>query len=127
MTEIKGYHAHVYYNAATRNIAEGLRDTIVRNFNVEPGAFSDEPRGPHPISQFNIIFQTGEFQKIVPWLMLNRQGLDVLIHPLTDSSYDATTVKMHYGSALRCLCALTFCGRPIAPTCCRPAPTTRSD
>jgi DOPA 4,5-dioxygenase len=88
MTEIKGYHAHVYYNAATRNIAEGLRDTIVKNFNVEPGAFSDEPRGPHPISQFNIIFQPGEFQKIVPWLMLNRRGLDVLIHPLTESSYD---------------------------------------
>ena len=88
MTEIKGYHAHVYYSAATRNIAEGLRDTIVKNFNVEPGAFSDEPRGPHPISQFNIIFQTGEFQKIVPWLMLNRRGLDVLIHPLTESSYD---------------------------------------
>jgi len=88
MTEIKGYHAHVYYSAATRNIAEGLRDTIVKNFNVEPGAFSDEPRGPHPISQFSIVFQTGEFQKIVPWLMLNRQGLDVLIHPLTESSYD---------------------------------------
>jgi DOPA 4,5-dioxygenase len=33
-------------------------------------------------------FQTGEFGKIVPWLMLNREGLDVLIHPLTESSYD---------------------------------------
>ena len=88
MTEIKGYHAHVYYNAATRQIAEGLRATIIERFAVEPGVFSDEPRGPHPISQFNIIFQTAEFQKIVPWLMLNRDGLDVLIHPLTESSYD---------------------------------------
>ena len=49
---------------------------------------SDEPRGPHPISQFNVIFETPEFQKIVPWLMLNREGLDVLVHPLTESSYD---------------------------------------
>ena len=88
MTEIKGYHAHVYYNAATRQTAKGLRDTIIERFAVEPGAFSDEPRGPHPISQFNIIFQTAEFQKIVPWLMLNRDGLDVLIHPLTESSYN---------------------------------------
>ena len=88
MTEIKGYHAHVYYNADTRKIAEGLRDTIIEKFAVKPGAFSDEPIGPHPISQFNVIFQSEEFQKIVPWLMLNHEGLDVLIHPLTESSYD---------------------------------------
>jgi len=88
VTEIKGYHAHVYYNAATRGTAERLRDTIIGRFAVQPGAFSDEPRGPHPISQFNVIFQTAEFPTIVPWLMLNREGLDVLIHPLTESSYD---------------------------------------
>ena len=88
MTEISGYHAHVYYSADTRKIAAGLRDTIISRFAVEPGAFSDEPRGPHPISQFNVIFRTEEFQNIVPWLMLNHEGLDVLIHPLTDSSYD---------------------------------------
>jgi aromatic ring-cleaving dioxygenase len=55
---------------------------------VRPGGFSDEPIGPHPISQFNVIFQAEEFQKIVPWLMLNHETLDVLIHPLTESSYD---------------------------------------
>ena len=88
MTEIKGYHAHVYYDASTRQTAEALRGTIIARFAVEPGAFSDEPRGPHPISQFNVIFKTDEFPKIVPWLMLNREGLDVLIHPLTESSYD---------------------------------------
>jgi aromatic ring-cleaving dioxygenase len=88
MTEIKGYHAHVYYDTDTRTIAADLRDTIIGSFAVEPGAFSDEPRGPHPISQFNIIFQAEEFPKIVPWLMLNHEGLDVLIHPLTESSYD---------------------------------------
>ncbi|OGA04772.1 MAG: hypothetical protein A2W68_15590 [Betaproteobacteria bacterium RIFCSPLOWO2_02_64_14] len=88
MTQVKGYHAHVYYDAATRPIAERLRDTIVAKFAVEPGAFSDEPRGPHPISQFNVIFETPEFQNIVPWLMLNREGLNVLVHPLTESNYD---------------------------------------
>jgi aromatic ring-cleaving dioxygenase len=88
MTEIKGYHAHVYYDAATRKIAEDLRDTIISKFAVKPGGFSDAPIGPHPISQFNVIFQTEEFAKVVPWLMLNHEDLDVLIHPLTDSSYD---------------------------------------
>ena len=88
MTELKGYHAHVYYDPTTRPTAECLRDAIINQFAVRPGAFSDEPIGPHPISQFSVIFETGEFQKIVPWLMLNREGLDVLVHPLTESSYD---------------------------------------
>ena len=88
MTDIKGYHAHVYYNTETKAKAAGLRQALIDKFRVEPGAFSDEPRGPHPISQFNVIFECGEFQNIVPWLMLNRDGLDVLVHPLTHSSYD---------------------------------------
>jgi len=88
MTEVKGYHAHVYYDQATRPVAERLRGTIMDRFTVEPGAFSDEPMGPHPISQFSVIFRPEEFQKVVPWLMLNREGLDVLVHPLTESSYD---------------------------------------
>ena len=93
MSEIKGYHAHVYYDAATKPKASQLRDAIIDKFKVEPGGFSDEPRGPHPISQFNVIFETPEFQQIVPWLMLNRDGLDILVHPLTDSSYNDHTAN----------------------------------
>ena len=88
MTELKGYHAHVYYDQASRPTAERLRETIIKQFAVRPGAFSDEPIGPHPISQFSVIFEAQEFQNVVPWLMLNREGLDVLVHPLTESSYD---------------------------------------
>lgn len=91
MTEVKGYHAHVYYTPDTKPIAAKLRETIIGKFTVEPGGFSDEPRGPHPVSQFNVIFEIPEFQNLVPWLMLNREGLDVLVHPLTDSSYDDHT------------------------------------
>ena len=88
MSEIKGYHAHVYYDAATKPKAAKLRDTIIGKFKVEPGGFSDEPRGPHPISQFAVIFETPEFQNVVPWLMLNRDGLDVLVHPLTEDAVE---------------------------------------
>ena len=88
MTENRGYHAHIYYNPETKPVAEKLRETIAAKFAVEVGGLSDEPRGPHPISQFVAIFETPEFQNIVPWLMLNREGLDVLVHPLTESSYD---------------------------------------
>ena len=99
MSDNKGYHAHVYYNAETKAKAAKLSETLRAKFKVEGGALSDEPRGPHPISQFNVIFETPEFQQIVPWLMLNRDGLDILVHPLTDSSYnDHTAFAMWLGA-----------------------------
>jgi len=79
---------HVYYVPGTRAVAERLRSTIAHEFTVEAGKLYDEPRGPHPIPQFNVIFDTALFDKVVPWLMLNREGLDALVHPLTASSYD---------------------------------------
>jgi aromatic ring-cleaving dioxygenase len=88
MSEIRGFHAHVYYDAETKPKASQLREALLAKLAVEPGGFSDEPAGPHPISQFNVIFECVEFQNVVPWLMLNRDGLDVLVHPLTESSYD---------------------------------------
>ena len=91
--KVTGYHAHVYFDAAQRDAASRLRDTIVSKFVVEAGAFADEPRGPHPIAQFNIIFKAPEFQQLVPWLMFNRDGLDVLVHPLTDNSFDDHSIN----------------------------------
>ena len=86
--KIDGYHAHVYYDPTTRARAEQLRETIANALGVEVRELSDQPRGPHPVPQFRFMFTTAQFEKIVPWLMLNRQGLDVLVHPLTDNSYD---------------------------------------
>jgi aromatic ring-cleaving dioxygenase len=83
---IDGYHAHVYYDANTRPAAEWLAAEIAGKFAVELGGFFDEPVGPHPVANLQIIFPVAEFAAVVPWLMLNRRGLNVLIHPLTDDS-----------------------------------------
>ena len=86
--KIDGYHAHIYYDTGTRPRAARLREDIAVTLGVEVRELSDEPRGPHPVPQFRFTFATAQFQNVVPWLMLNRQGLDVLVHPLTDNSYD---------------------------------------
>jgi aromatic ring-cleaving dioxygenase len=91
MTPVNGYHAHVYFDAAARPAAERLRNTLVGMFAVEPGAFADEPRGPHPVPQFNVIFEIPQFHNIVPWLMLNHEDFSVLVHPLTESNRDDHT------------------------------------
>jgi DOPA 4,5-dioxygenase len=99
MSELKGYHAHVYYDADSKDKAAALREALLGKFKVEAGGFSDAPQGPHPISQFNVIFETPEFDSVVPWLMLNRDGLDILVHPLSDSSYnDHTAYAMWLGN-----------------------------
>jgi DOPA 4,5-dioxygenase len=85
---VYGYHVHVYYDAATRTAARSLHERLAADFPVEMGRFSDDPIGPHPVSQFQVIFKTDTFQNIVSWLMFNRQGLSILVHPLTDDMVD---------------------------------------
>lgn len=88
LIKVDGYHAHVYYDVETRPRASQLRETIAATLGVEVRELSDAPRGPHPVPQFRFSFTTAQFEKVVPWLMLNRQGLNVLVHPLTHNSYD---------------------------------------
>jgi aromatic ring-cleaving dioxygenase len=89
MTErlIKGYHAHIYYDPETRSTAAKVRGGIAASFsNVLIGSWHDEPVGPHPKSMYQVAFATAEFANFVPWLMLNREGLTVLVHPSTGES-----------------------------------------
>src|SRR5512135_151235 len=85
---IEGYHAHVYYDPKTRPAAKRLREAIAAHFKVYLGSWHDEPVGPHPTSMYQVAFAVGEFARLVPWLMLNRGGLDVLVHPQTEDAYD---------------------------------------
>ena len=85
---IEGYHAHIYYEPSTRPRAERLREAIGAGFDVTLGRWHDRPVGPHPQSMYQVAFPVAEFPRLVPWLMLNRDGLDVLVHPLTGDDYE---------------------------------------
>jgi aromatic ring-cleaving dioxygenase len=86
-SRITGYHAHVYYDQTTRASAEWLRDRIEQNFVVRMGRWRETPVGPHPKSMYQIAFDTSVFALLVPWLMLNRRGLSIMIHPETGNAY----------------------------------------
>ena len=99
--KIHGYHAHVYYDPSSRDTAADLRDKIERTFTVEMGRWRDEPVGPHPQAMYQVKFQPDEFARIVPWLMLNRSGLAILVHPETGDDYlDHATNALWLGDKL---------------------------
>jgi aromatic ring-cleaving dioxygenase len=85
--KIHGYHAHIYYDRSSRRVAEHLRRVIPRRFRVELGRWREESVGPHPQSMYQVKFGVKEFPRIVPWLMLNRSGLSILVHPETGDDY----------------------------------------
>lgn len=81
---IASWHAHVYFDAATRDAARDLYDQLPARFpGAEIGRFHERPVGPHPLWSYQIAFAPALFADIVPWLALNRGGLDVFVHPNT--------------------------------------------
>jgi DOPA 4,5-dioxygenase len=86
---ITGYHAHVYYDPATsRERAAALRERIAKSFpDARLGRWHDQPVGPHPQAMFQIAFEPDRLPAILPWLMLNRSDLTILLHPETGDDY----------------------------------------
>lgn len=83
---VRGYHAHVYYDPKSREVAARVREGLAARFEVQLGSWHDKPVGPHPKSMYQVVFAPEQFARVVPWLMLNREGLDILVHPETDDA-----------------------------------------
>ncbi len=80
---IEDYHAHVYYDAASKETAARLRSGVEDRFEVTMGRWHDRPVGPHPRWSYQIAFKPEIFGALVPWLALNREGLVIFVHPNT--------------------------------------------
>ncbi len=80
---IEDYHAHVYYDSASKETAARLRAGVEARFEVTMGRWHDRPVGPHPRWSYQIAFKPEVFGTLVPWLALNRDGLVIFVHPNT--------------------------------------------
>ena len=91
--DLHGYHVHIYYNDATEAASIALHDRLIEQFGGQPS----RPQftgiaGPHPVAQRQVILRKEAFTgDLVPWLMFNRHGLNILIHPLTDDEVEDHT------------------------------------
>jgi len=77
------YHAHIYFDQNTRAKAWTLREQSAEQFDLTVGRFHEKPVGPHSCWSFQVVFNAADFERYIPWLDKNRQGLTVLVHGLT--------------------------------------------
>jgi aromatic ring-cleaving dioxygenase len=83
-TDIKSYHAHIYFDEDSYEKAALIRKWVAERFKVELGNWNVEPRGPHVTPSFYFGFTPDLHPVILPWLQLNSLGLTILVHPNTD-------------------------------------------
>jgi DOPA 4,5-dioxygenase len=85
VTDIVDWHAHVYFNASSRDAAWNFRDIVGARFGdmVAIGRFHERPVGPHPQWSFQVAFAQASFAEVFGWLALNHGALDLFVHPNT--------------------------------------------
>ncbi len=91
---IADYHAHVYFHDdATKDRAALLRRWAEERFpTARMGRWHDGPVGPHVQAMYQIAFGPELFPTLVPFLMLNRMELTVLLHPESGRPRDDHTL-----------------------------------
>jgi DOPA 4,5-dioxygenase len=98
MSDITSFHAHIYFNSETTAQARKLCEDATEKFGVEMGRVHERPVGPHPDWSCQLAFPPEKFGQVVPWLMLNRAGLIVFVHPETgDELQDHTEHALWMG------------------------------
>ncbi len=80
---VNEYHAHVYFEPDSKDAAQWLREQLDERFEVRLGRWKDGPVGPHSRAMYQVAFEPAVFDALIRWLMLNRRGLDILVHPDT--------------------------------------------
>ena len=83
MSQIESYHAHVYFDAAERERAQHLCEAVRDAFGVAVGRMHDKPVGPHPRGSCQLSVAADQFASVIPWLVLNRNGLTIFAHAQT--------------------------------------------
>ena len=96
------FHIHIYYTKSTRHIAEEIRKNVIESFpQIYVSDLVDKEVGPHTKPMFLLTIKDSDLIFMIPWIMLNRKSLSVLIHPnYNESLLDHTERAMWLGEKL---------------------------
>ena len=101
MSKIIGYHAHIYFDAGTRDKAQSICEACRDLFGIEMGRIHERPVGPHPDWSCQLAFEPKQAGDVIGWLALNRDGLNVLVHPETGDPHRDHTDHAIWMGAVR--------------------------
>ncbi|HVJ65512.1 MAG TPA: DOPA 4,5-dioxygenase family protein [Bdellovibrionota bacterium] len=94
------YHAHIYFNTDDDSVrrAEDLwrKLGLAERYPLEyRGEIERRIVGPHPLPQFEVHFREKHLWDILPKLHGDRDGLSILVHPVTPNDHED-----HFTSAI---------------------------
>jgi aromatic ring-cleaving dioxygenase len=85
------YHAHVYFDETSIEQARALCQNAATLFGVVMGRVHQKLVGPHPHWSCQLAFDSMQFDALIPWLDMNRNGLDILVHAQTGNNLEDHT------------------------------------
>ncbi len=87
MTVREDFHAHVYFDDASRSTIELVQNGLRQRFNdrIRVSTLREKPIGPHPLPMFEVIIPQEEYDAVRQWLAKNRQNHVVLMHPVMEN------------------------------------------
>ena len=80
---VTGYHAHIYFDKDTLQQAIRLCEQARDEMGTTMGRVHQKPVGPHSQWSCLLTFPAERISQLLPWLILNRNGLTVFLHPET--------------------------------------------
>ena len=98
MTEIRDFHAHLYFDPGEVDRAKAVAAAAREKFGVPVGHFHLAPIGPHPRGSCQLTVRPEQFGEFAQWAVLNRDGLTIFAHASTgDHRADHTEHVIWFG------------------------------
>ena len=88
---IRDFHAHIYFDPAELEQAQGLAAAVQERFGLAVGHFHERPVGPHPRGSVQMTVPTELFGEVATWLAVNRAGLTIFAHASTGEDWQDHT------------------------------------
>ena len=88
---IKGFHAHLYYDADEVDTAKRFAQDARERFKLAVGHFHLEPVGPHPRGSCQLSMSPATFKEFALWAMDARGEMTIFAHGLSGNDLDDHT------------------------------------